>query len=261
MVEISSKNNEKLKSLIELADSKKARDSRGLVLVDGGKLCIDAVSTGHRLLELWVTVTAASKYLDEYIVLSSKAEETYIVKDYAADRISQLKSPQGIWGVFVCPDWTETDMFSNSQRVLGICGVQNPENAGAMIRTAGALGFDGVVLSSDCSDIWSPRAIRAGALAQMNIPVSRTEEFVYTVKRFNDMGFVTYAAALNEKASDITLLPKDSKILLIIGNEGHGIPQEVIDVCSKSIFIPMHNSVESLNANAAAAILMWELRK
>jgi len=261
MVEISSKNNEKLRSLIELADSKKARDSRGLVLVDGGKLCMDAVSTGHQLLELWVTGTAAEKYRDEYAALSSNAKETYIVKDYAAERISQLKSPQGIWGVFVCPDWAETEMFSNYKRILGICGVQNPENAGAMIRTAAALGFDGVILSDDCSDIWSPRAIRAGALAQMNISVSRTKEFVYTVKRFNEMGFVTYATALNEKAFDITQISKDSRIMLIIGNEGHGLPIEVIEACSGSIYIPMHNSVESLNANAAAAILMWELYK
>ena len=261
MIEISSKNNEKLKSLIELSESKKARDLKRYVLVDGGKLCMDAVSTGHRLLELWVTASAAEKYRDEYISLSSKAEETYVVKDYAAERISQLKSPQGIWGVFVCPDWTDLDMFSHFHRVLGICGVQNPENAGAMIRTAAALGFDGVVLSGDCSDIWSPRAIRAGALAQMNIPVSRTDEFVYTVKRFNDMGYVTYATALNEKSSDISLVSKENKVMLIIGNEGHGIPQEVIDTCCGSLYIPMNNSVESLNANAAAAILMWELHK
>ena len=261
MVEISSKNNEKLKFLIELADSKKARDIKGFVLVDGVKLCMDAVSTGHRLMELWVTATAAEKYRDEYTLLSSNAEETYVVKDYAAERISKLKSPQGIWGVFVCPDWTDLDMFSHFHRVLGICGVQNPENAGAMIRTAAALGFDGVVLSGDCSDIWSPRAIRAGASSQMNIPVSRTDEFVYTVKRFNEMGFVTYATALNEKAEDISQVPKESKIMLIIGNEGHGLPQEVIDTCCRSIYIPMHNSVESLNANAAAAIFMWELHK
>ena len=260
MIEISSKSNEKLKSLIELADSKKARDTKGLILVDGGKLCMDAVSTGHSLMELWITESAAEKHKEEYVLLSSFAKEVYIVKDFAADRISQLKSPQGIWGVFECPEWTDTEMFRSYRRVLGICGVQNPENAGAMIRTATALGFDGVVLSDDCSDIWSPRAIRAGALSQMNIAVSKAYDFAYTVRKFNDMGFKSYAAALNENASSVESVQKDGKIILIIGNEGHGLPEEVIHECSRSIYLPMHNSVESLNANAAAAIIMWEFK-
>lgn len=260
MIEISSKSNEKLKSLMELTGSKKARDSKGLVLIDGGKLCMDAVNTGHSLLELWITETAAEKYNDEFSFLSSSAKETFIVKDFAAERISQLKSPQGIWGIFECPGWSETESFRGFRRVLGICGVQNPENAGAMIRTAAALGFDGAILSEDCSDIWSPRAIRAGALSQMNIAVSKTSDFAYTVKQFNDMGFETYAAALKENAESVESAPKDGKIMLIIGNEGHGLPEEVIEECSRSIYLPMYNNVESLNANAAAAIMIWEFK-
>ena len=260
MVEISSRSNEKLKSLIELAENKKAREDKGYVLVDGGKLCMDAIATGHCLLELWITETASAKYNDEYISLSERAKEVYIVKDHAAERISQLKAPQGIWGVFACPEWSDIDQFKGFRRVLGICGVQNPENAGAMIRSAAALGFDGIVLSSDCSDIWSPRAIRAGALTQMNIPVMKTDDFAETVIRFNNMGYSTYASALNKSASDIDSVSKSGSIMLIIGNEGHGLPQDVIDVCSKAIYLPMSKNVDSLNANAAAAIMIWELK-
>ena len=261
MIEISSKSNEKLKSLLELAGSKKARDFKRLILIDGGKLCIDAVNTGHSLLELWITETAAEKYNEEFVYLSSSANEVFIVKDFAAERISQLKSPQGIWGVFECPGWAETEAYRRFSRVLGICGIQNPENAGAMIRTAAALGFDGAVLSDDCSDIWSPRAIRAGALTQMNIAVSKTSDFAYTVKQFYNMGFETYAAALNKNAAAIESVPKDGKIMLIIGNEGHGLSEEIIKECSRSIYLPMYNDVDSLNANAAAAIMMWEFKQ
>ncbi|MDO5138608.1 MAG: hypothetical protein Q4D71_09165, partial [Oscillospiraceae bacterium] len=126
MIEISSKSNEKLKSLMELAGSKKARDSKGLVLIDGGKLCMDAVNTGHSLLELWITETAAEKYNDEFSFLSSSTKETFIVKDFAAERISQLKSPQGIWGIFECPGFAEPERFRSFRRVLGVCGIQNP---------------------------------------------------------------------------------------------------------------------------------------
>ena len=261
MNEITSRNNEKLKSLIELAGSKKAREDRGLVIVDGCKLCTDAVDTGHSLLELWITETAAEKYHEEYLRFVSAAADVYLLKDHAAEKISQLKAPQGIWGVFALPEWTDTDKYRDCSRILGICGVQNPENAGAMIRTAAALGYDGVLLSDDCSDIWSPRAIRAGALAQMNIPVSKTENFPETVKRFNEMSYSTYASDLNKSSSDVKTVSGKEKILLIIGNEGHGIPQEVIDECSGSVYLPMADGVDSLNAGAAAAILMWETRK
>ena len=74
------------------------------------------------------------------------------------------------------------------------------------------------------------------------------------------MGFETYAAALKENAESVVSAPKDGKIMLIIGNEGHGLPEEVIEECSRSIYLPMYNNVESLNANAAAAIMMWELK-
>lgn len=260
MTEITSRNNEKLKTLIELAGSKKARTVSGYMVIDGGKLCMDAVATGHSLLELWITETAAEKYREEYAELSVAAGEVFVVRDNAAVKISQLKSPQGIWGVFSCPEWSDINEFSGFRRVLGICGVQNPENAGAMIRTAAALGYEGVLLSDDCSDIWSPRALRAGAGSQLNIPVSKTEDYPETVKRFNEMGYTTYASDLNRSSSDIRSVHEEDKILLIIGNEGHGIPGDVLDVCSGSIYLPMSNGVESLNANAAAAIMMWELQ-
>ena len=261
MVEITSKSNERLKDLIALAGSKKLRDEKNIVLVDGVKLCLDAVATGHSLIELWVTESALERYSEEASRLYRSASEVFVLKDHASQRISDLKTPQGIWGIFTRPEQPDVSSCFEYRRVLGICNVQNPENAGAMIRTASALGFDASILSSECSDIWSPRAIRAGALSQMNLPCISVDDFGEALKELSAMGFHSYASSLNPAASKVEDICVEEKAFLIIGNEGHGIPIEIIEKCDKSIYIPMANDVESLNANAAAAILMWVFRK
>ena len=260
MIEIRSRNNERLKALLELARSRKEREKRRCVLVDGGKLCRDAVETGHKLLELWITETASSRDPALFKRLSDAASETFLLQDHAAEKISDLKAPQGIWGVFQTPDLAEPEILCKGTRVLGICEVQNPENVGAMIRTASALGYDGILVSSDSADLWSPRVIRAGALAQFNLPVCVSDDLVLTVKRMNDARFVSCASALDKTARSVDEVPAKGKILLLIGNEGHGIPEELLNVCTERIYLPMSHGVDSLNAAAAAAILMWELR-
>ncbi len=261
MIEIRSKNNERLKALLELARSRKERERRGCVLVDGGKLCIDAVETGHELLELWITDTASSRDPALFKRLFAVADETFLLQDFAAEKISDLKAPQGIWGVFQLPDHAVLENLGKGRRILGICEVQNPENVGAMIRTASALGYDGILVSADSADLWSPRVIRAGALAQFNIPVCITDDFVSAVKQMNAAGFVSCASALDKTACSVSEVRKDGKILLLVGNEGHGIQKELLDVCTERVYLPMSHGVDSLNANAAAAILMWELRE
>ena len=261
MTEIHSKSNDRLKRLTELARSQQAREQRGVALVDGGKLCLDAVRTGHALLELWIADSAYQKDPEQVQQLFAVAEEAFLLKGHAADRISDLKAPQGIWGVFRRPASASLESLYGASRVLGIAEIQNPENAGAMIRTASALGYDGIVVSSETADLWSPRALRAGALAQFNIPIAVSGDLVQTAVRMKEAGFLTCASALDETASSVQQIPGEEKIFLLIGNEGHGLPADLISACARRVYLPMSNGVDSLNANAAAAILMWELRK
>jgi TrmH family RNA methyltransferase len=261
MTEIQSKSNERLKRLTELARSKHARDQKGVALVDGGKLCLDAVRTGHSLLELWITEYAYQKEPEQAQQLCAAAEEIFLLKGSAADRISDLKSPQGVWGVFRRPAFASPESLYTASRVLGIAEIQNPENAGAMIRTASALGYDGIIVSSETADLWSPRVLRAGALAQFNIPIAFTDDLVRIVVSMKEAGFLTCASALDESASSVQEIPSERKIFILIGNEGHGLPADLIKACEQSVYLPMSNGVDSLNANAAAAILMWELRR
>ena len=223
MIEISSKSNEKLKEILELSRSKKAREDKQVVLVDGVKLCLDAVYTGHSLMELWVTESATNKYRQEYERLETVAQEIFVLKDHAAQRLSDLKTPQGIWGVFHRPDPVSLSEIANMKRVLGVCCIQIPENIGAMLRSAAAFGFDGVIMSEDCADIWSPRAIRAGALSQMNLPYCFVGDFAESIHELKNSGIHIYQYRKTPLQIYLLFPRPAERVLYIAGYCFHGI--------------------------------------
>ena len=81
------------------------------------------------------------------------------------------------------------------------------------------------------------------------------------VRELNGMGFLTLASALKEGAEPMQKVRESGRLFIAVGNEGRGLPEGVTEACSGTVIIPMSGKVESLNANAAASILMWELRE
>jgi TrmH family RNA methyltransferase len=144
-------------------------------------------------------------------------------------------------------------------RVLLAENMQDPGNVGTMIRTAAAFGFDGILLAGACADPWSPKAARSsmGAVFRLNIwERSSAEEALEELREEN---LPVYAAALAEKAEKAGALRFPERFALAVGNEGHGLSEEVLRAAEKIVRIPMAPGAESLNAAAAAAVLMWEV--
>ena len=96
--------------------------------------------------------------------------------------------------------------------------------------------------------------------ACFTVPLMTAAEGEGLVAWLQQQGFVCAATALREDAKLLTQLPKAQRMALLIGNEGHGLANSVIDVCDAAVIIHITDRVESLNAAAAAAIAMWELR-
>ena len=261
MREISSAANERFRAFAGLCKDKKARDQAGLIVVDGAKLCADAAAAGHRIREVWITEEASEKYAGLLEGILSSSSETYLLRGDAAGRLSELKAPQGVFAVLDRPALKDPETVASHRRVLGLCGLQSPENAAAAVRTAAALGYGAVVLTADCADLWSPRSLRAGAGAQLELDVCVTGDMPAVVGSLRKKGFLAAAAALTGNAVPVQELERPEKLFLLVGNEGHGLPREVIDTCDAAVIIPMSGKVESLNANAAASVLMWELRE
>jgi TrmH family RNA methyltransferase len=145
----------------------------------------------------------------------------------------------------------------NGDRYLVLDGLQDPGNVGTIWRTADALGADGLLLINGCADPWNPKTVRATMGACFRLPVYEVEEEQLPVLLKNS-GLPLYATALREDTVDIKTADL-SRSAVVIGSEGRGISDALLNMSEKTLKIPMRERCESLNAAAAATIVLWEM--
>ena len=166
------------------------------------------------------------------------------------EKISSTKSPEGI--VFLCdmPKYS----IKNARKIVYLDHVSDPGNVGTIIRTALAFGYDEVVFSSDSVDIYNEKVISATKGAIFAIPVIKKD-----IDEIKD-GKVIIASTLSSKSIELEKAKIDDKpFVLVLGNESHGISEEVKNVADILVKIPM-KTMESLNVSIAAGILMYHFR-
>lgn len=156
------------------------------------------------------------------------------------------------------------DICRNASRIAVLEDVMNQTNVGAIIRSAAALSFDAVLLTSASSDPLYRRSVRVSMGNVFKIPWTyidmQSSDYINYLKNF---GFTTTAMALHSNTVDIDnpILKKAEKIAVILGTEGDGLKESTIESCDFTVKIPMANGVDSLNVAAASAVAFWELRK
>ena len=121
--------------------------------------------------------------------------------------------------------------------------------------------MDCLIVSSDCADIYNPKAIRASMGAIFNQRIHRVSDLSEAIRHLQEQGRVVYAAALDASACSLGSFQLESDACVVIGNEGHGLSEQILDACDKKVFIPMSGRTESFNAAVAASILMWEFTR
>ncbi|MBA2784084.1 MAG: RNA methyltransferase [Rubrobacteraceae bacterium] len=168
-------------------------------------------------------------------------------------RVSTLKTPAGPVGVFPFLDVTATRLLSSVQRVVLLHGVQDPGNVGTAIRSAHAFGA-GVALSRGSADLYNPKTVRATMGSIFHTPVAREVETVDFLAEAGGAGFGLIAAVPEDGGMPGTL-PR-SRLVLCIGAEGAGLPEDVVRACEMRVCIP--SLAPSLNASVAASILLYE---
>lgn len=169
--------------------------------------------------------------------------------------ISPAKTPQGV--LFTCrvPVLPVPETLPGRRYVV-LDGVQDPGNVGTVLRTLDAFDADGLLLTGGCADPFGPKTVRASMGAVFRRPVwSVTPEELGDLLRRS--GIPLYGAALRPDAMDARQADY-SRCALAIGSEGRGLSREVLDLCDKTVLIPMSPRCESLNAAIAAAVLLWE---
>lgn len=142
--------------------------------------------------------------------------------------------------------------------VLVLWNVTDPENLGLLSRSAAALGAAAIALGPGCADPFSRKALRTSMGNLLSRPLLRVDAASLAALRGPDR--LLAAAALGPRSRDLRDFdPAGHAVALVLGNEGYGLPDGIVDACDAALVVPMASGVDSLNVAAAGAVMMWEL--
>ncbi len=269
---ITSRNNNFVKWAASLSDKRGRRES-GYFIAEGVKLTREAFEAG--LPVDYCIVSESKKNIFNNEILSLNLDKKYedcrviTVSENVFEKITTEKAPQGVISVIKHLDffremdiiYKEEFFLKEHERAVFLYSLRDPSNLGAVIRSSVAFGVDHIIMSGDCADIYNPKTIRSamGSLYRIKVSVvTKTDDFI---RAANENGRRVYAAELTDRATSLADIGLKSSDIVMIGNEGHGIPKEISDICNGSVYIPISKKTESLNASVAAAIFMWEQSK
>lgn len=258
MLKIESRSNEKIKYAASLAESAKKRAESGEFLLEGARLCRDAAQSGIEIRLAFFTGGALEKYGEYINVIKSYAAECFELAPHVAQRLSETAGSQGVFCVCAVAKKETGDALDKNGKYIALENIQDPSNFGAICRTAEALGLAGMILCGGC-DIYNPKALRAAMGTSLRMKIIMSENLPLLLKSAQAKGMKTLASTPDCGAEDIRIADLSGGVIAVVGNEGAGISEETARACGKAVTIPMKGKAESLNAAAAAAILMWEL--
>lgn len=245
----------------KLLQSPGTREEHGQFVLEGLRLCIDALESGVTIEQLFCTDNALQKYDTKLRPLLQAAGEIYEISEDGSHYISDTQNPQGIYCLCKMLDkWTNFNKIDLNGKYILLENVADPANLGAISRTAEALGLTGLIVFGGC-DRYNPKALRASMGSLLRIPILEVDDAGLYLRQQQKAGFKTYAAVLDLEATPLSELSMEGGVILAIGNEGSGLTQETVDSASVRVTIPMAGRTESLNAAMAAGIFMWEMRR
>jgi len=246
----------------------------GSVGVEGLRLVEEALASGCRI-EAVLFSESGERHREKLAHLISRPEMAFPVlktTDRLFEGIADTEHPQGVAALVVPRQTQLEDLFSTprgacSPLIVVLAGVQDPGNVGTILRTAAAFGATGAVTSatgqSGTASPFSPKALRASAGAALHLPLVAGAALGILLTQFKLNAISTVATCVHESsAAHASVAPWEidwcQPIALLVGNEGAGLPEDVVHSADARIQIPMERRVESLNAAAAAAVLFYE---
>ncbi len=231
-----------VKHLVKLRLDRAYREEQQVLVIEGSKPVRELSSCLRKLI-----------YTESQGSCGLSAPEDWIVTEAVMKKISGLSSPEGILAEVSMPSYVS---LKNLKYILVLDGINDPGNLGTLLRTALALGWEGVYLLPNTCDLYNEKALRAARGAHFKLSLARgTSGGLKKLIQENDLK--PFVADLHGQSLKQIFTHKG--ILLVLGNEAHGASKEINSLCSK-ITIPMLGDMESLNVAIAGSILMYLLR-
>jgi TrmH family RNA methyltransferase len=254
---ISSKDNEKIKSLKKLKELKYRKEEKAY-LIEGIKIVLEAIEEKQKI----DTIIICDELLENNKSNMRKEElenalnnndvKVLKVTPNVFKEISDVVNPQGIAAKVIKQEAKEieTDYY------LALDDIQDPGNLGTIIRTADSANIKNIILSKNSADPYSSKVLRStmGAIFRINIiEVENLKDYLVQKQKENFKVVVT-SLDTNDTIYDIDYKNK----IVVIGNEANGVEKDIIDIADNKVIIPMTGKTESLNASIAAGIIIYE---
>jgi len=257
---IKSKDNPTIKMYVRLAESKKERKNYNMYVLEGYRLICDALSENSSVKQILMTEYAYEKYYNDLSQADLKEVKMLIISNELGMKISCTEKTQGIFAICSIPVFSDLrQALESGKHYMVLYQIQDPGNLGMIIRTADAVGIDGVILSQTC-ELFNPKTIRSTMGSVFRTKIFNDCNIDEILEICRDKGISTYAAVIDSNAENLKKCLFTDGGAVIIGNEGNGLPSDVSDACDKKVTIKMNGNVNSLNAAMAAGIMMWEMK-
>lgn len=257
---IKSRDNASIKHIHKLVKQRKYRTKCGQFVAEGLRTCQDILISQLNVDIFLCSERFYTRNLDLCSRLESVSEESIVVPDSIFSVLSDTKTPQGVLLVVKTLDKNnDIDKIDYNGKYILLENVQNPDNISTVLRSSEAFAIDGVILTDDCCDIYSPKIVRGSMGAIFRVPfyfINSATDFISNV--YNNYG-ESYGACLSKESVSINDISFAENSLVVIGNEAVGMKESTVKACNHKVIIPMKGKIDSLNAGVAASIIMWEM--
>jgi RNA methyltransferase, TrmH family len=238
-----------------------ARGAGPLMLLDGWHLLGEAAAANLVVDKIAICGPPTAK---EQIVVDRLRRGGALVIEVTGsvlNALSPVNAPTGVVATARIPTVSSGSVLAPAPAlVLAAAGLQDPGNAGAIIRSATAAGATGVVLDELSADPWGWKALRASMGSAFHLPVVRSRAVAALIEEWRGSG-VRIVATVPRGGVSMYDVDFTMPTALLLGGEGAGLPDRLIAAADTRVSIPMHGGIESLNAAVAAAVLLYEAQR
>jgi TrmH family RNA methyltransferase len=233
------------------------RHKQNLFLLEGSHLIEEACAVCLDLPVLCCTIAWQQQHSHLYEQAAAQAQRLELVSPEVLKAMATTVEPDGVVAMAYRQHQKPIQIHDFG---LVLETIQDPGNLGTMIRTATAVGVDGLLLSQDCVDVDNPKVLRASAGQWFRLPMAIADNLPAALRQYRDRG-LQVIATLPTAPQTFWDVDFTQPSLIVMGNEGAGLSPEVAALADVKVSIPLAPGVESLNVAIAAALMLYEAKR
>ncbi len=237
----------------------KERTKQNLLLLEGTNLVEAACQVDYRLDTVFYTDRWQENHQSLCRKIAEKEIKTQLVSLEVLNAIATTVNPDGV--VAIAPRrLADEPEISKTKLGIALERLQDPGNLGTIIRTAAATSVNSIWLSDDSVDIHSPKVLRASVGEWFRVPIATAQSLSEVVRQHQQAG-IQIVATTSQANKNYWQVDFTRPTLLLLGNEGAGLSEDLMAIADEQIKIPLANGVESLNVAVATALLLYEAKR